>query len=282
MPDSKYVLYHGNCYDGFGAAFVAWKNFKDEAYYISCDYPEKDAPLEKIPDNSEVYVIDFSFSRDALIKANERFSKLVVLDHHATAEENLKGLDFCKFDMGKSGAGLALEYFPKKLPLDQESLILYIQDRDLWKFSQLYTKEIHAALTSYPMSFHVWDGFKIKNLISDGRALLRQMKNSVRKICDNAVLVQIDGHSVPACSTSEYFSEIPAELLERFPNAPFAAYWTDYLSSGKLIRRWGLRSRGDFNVSEVAKKFGGGGHKAASAFTMSVTLLFQSHLLGNP
>ena len=32
--------------------------------------------------------------------------------------------------------------------------------------------------------------------------------------------------------------------------------------------QYSLRSRGDFDVSEIAKKFGGGGHKNAAGFTV--------------
>jgi phosphoesterase RecJ-like protein len=38
-------------------------------------------------------------------------------------------------------------------------------------------------------------------------------------------------------------------------------------------RQFGLRSRNGFDVSEVAKKFGGGGHAAAAGFVINIAKL---------
>ncbi len=56
-------------------------------------------------------------------------------------------------------------------------------------------------------------------------------------------------------------SEVAGELSE---GHPFAAVYVE--TSTDII--WSLRSRGDFDVSEIAKKFGGGGHKNAAGFTV--------------
>ena len=69
---------------------------------------------------------------------------------------------------------------------------------------------------------------------------------------------------VPGVNASIHMSEVPEELLKRNPHVRFAAYYFDR-ADGK--RQWGLRSVGDFDVSEVAKTLGGGGHKNAAGFT---------------
>ena len=52
-------------------------------------------------------------------------------------------------------------------------------------------------------------------------------------------------------------------MLKKYPEAPFVG---SYFEDANGTRRWSLRSRPDFDVSEVAKKLGGGGHRQASGF----------------
>ena len=72
------------------------------------------------------------------------------------------------------------------------------------------------------------------------------------------------GYTVPIANATVFFSEVGDELCRRFPDAPFAAYYMDREDG---LRQWGLRARGGFDTSAVAKKFGGGGHPGASGFT---------------
>ena len=81
------VIYHANCVDGFASAWAA-REFLGEAgiEYISCVY-------EKLPDIKDIgqiiYIVDFSFSRTILKDLCEIHKKVIVLDHHKTAEEAL-------------------------------------------------------------------------------------------------------------------------------------------------------------------------------------------------
>lgn len=86
MSDT-YVLYHGNCYDGFGAAYAAWRVFGDDATYIPVVYGQPFPP--EVPVGATVYILDFSYPRDELIEHHGWSKKLVVLDHHATARDAL-------------------------------------------------------------------------------------------------------------------------------------------------------------------------------------------------
>ena len=144
--DSKwvYVLYHANCFDGTGAKFAAWKRFGDAAYYIPVQYGKPFPDMVKLGPETDVYILDFSYPRDFLEELHSKVHKLVVLDHHKTAQADLAGLDYAKFDMNKSGAVLAWEYFhPGKVVPD---MLRLIQDGDLWKFEFAETKALRAAL----------------------------------------------------------------------------------------------------------------------------------------
>lgn len=258
-----YVLYHSNCYDGFGAAFAAWKALGDSAKYIAVSYGY---PPPEMPDAGHIFIVDFSYPKDVLWKLVNEVGPVTVIDHHKTAQEALNELVGTHshlhtiFDMERSGALLTWNYFHQGIPAPL--LIEHISDRDLWKFKLDGTAKIHKALVSLPMDFKLWDSLDVDQLKKDGEIAERLYSQLVENICKSAWTKDIDGHLVPIVNTSIAWSEVGHELNKRFPDAPFAASFTVF--DNQVM--WSLRSQGDFDVSEVAKKFGGGGHKNAAGF----------------
>lgn len=261
-----YVLYHGNCYDGFGAAFACWKKFGKDAQYIACAYGK---PPPEMPDASICYIVDFSFSKEDILKLAERMD-VVVLDHHKTAEENLR--DFVNpekandhldviFDMTRSGALITWQYLFPGEPVPH--LIQHISDRDLWEFKIPGSREIHKALVATPFDFEVWDKLDVEKLKVEGAVLEKLHDQLVEKTCKGAFLRKIAGHLVYVVNTSFAWSEVGDFLLkDGAGGGPFVASFTVF--EDEVM--WSLRSRGEFDVSEIAKKYGGGGHKNAAGF----------------
>src|ERR1700744_3146163 len=73
------VMYHGNCPDGFGGAYAAWKKFGDSAEYIPLS--RSDVPLPDVS-GADVYLIDFTFLQDKMDALLAQAASFVVLDHH--------------------------------------------------------------------------------------------------------------------------------------------------------------------------------------------------------
>lgn len=269
-----YVLYHANCYDGFGAAYAAWKKLGNSAKYKAVSYGEE-FPREFLEElNSRVFILDFSYPKEDMFYWAD-FCELIVLDHHKTAQKNFEGLRHPNiesfFDMNKSGARLAWEYFHLSLGQGESNypdncipkLILHIEDRDLWKFELDGSKEIHKSLVSYPMDFKLWDTFDVENLKVEGIALERMYNQLVDNICKSSWKANLGDHiDIPMVNTSIAWSEVGHALLQKYPEAKFVASFTEF----EKETMWSLRSRKDFDCSEVAKEFGGGGHKQASGF----------------
>ena len=257
------VLYHFPCYDGFGAAFAAWLVFGSDADYHPCNYGK---PLPELPAGAPVRMIDFSIPREQLLAMKQMHPDLIVLDHHKTAQADLAGLEFCTFDMNRSGATLAYDYF-QPVGIGRE-FFEYLEDRDLWRFKMPGSEEWSAAMRSFPFDFNVWLNMSMvpsKDLIAEGRSILRYQKQAVATMVDNARLVSIGNvDNVPAVNTCWLFSEVAHALLAKFPGAPFTVAW--YVD-GQGIRKYSLRSEDSrMDVSEVAKKLGGGGHRNAAGF----------------
>jgi oligoribonuclease NrnB/cAMP/cGMP phosphodiesterase (DHH superfamily) len=256
----KYVLYHANCYDGFGAAFSAWKALGDQGVkYIPVSYGE---PLPDLKDAEQIFILDFSYHYQILEGIAEHIP-LVLIDHHKTAKEMLSDWRHHNatviFDMEKSGALLTWNYFHASLA---PMLIEHISDRDLWKFKLPGTAQIHKALVSYPMDFKVWDNLDVETLKNEGITCERLYTILVDNICDGSYFIELDGHEIPVVNTTIAWSEIGQELLKRYPHCSFAASYTVF---EKQIM-WSLRSKDEFDVGAIAKKFGGGGHKNAAGF----------------
>lgn len=257
-------IYHGNCDDGFGAALAIWKRDGYCVEYHPGVYG--DAP----PDVTglDVALVDFSYKRLAMIELASKAKSILVLDHHKTAQADLDGLsDECpnvtvEFDMERSGAVMAWQYFHPGVAVPK--FFEYLQDRDLWTKRLPGVDEFTAALHSYPQDFATWDRLcwgSITDLIEEGISIQRYYRTLIDSAKRHAYFREIGGHRVPVVNASLFMaSELAGELAE---GHPFAGVYAE--SETHIL--WSLRSRADgVDVSEIAKQFGGGGHKNAAGF----------------
>jgi len=248
------VLYHGDCPDGFGAAYAAWRRYGDEADYRAISHG--DGPPEV--GGRHVLVCDFAFTRPVTETLAASAGELVVLDHHRSAAAELAGLAYCVFDMDRSGAVMAWEHL-HRTPVPE--LLRYVQDRDLWRNQLPASAEVSAALSAHPYDFHVWDGLNVATLRQEGTILLRYQRQLVDRIAARASLVTVGGHPVPVVNSPILQSELGDRLAQ---GHPFAGVWWQ---GGDGLARWSLRSTpAGLDVSAIAGRFGGGGHRNAAGF----------------
>ena len=257
------VLYHANCTDGMGAAYAAWKLLGSKAEYIPCQYGEP--PPDVIGRN--VACLDFAFSNAVTKQMIEDANSFIIIDHHKSAMVELHDISNAIFDMKHSGAILAWGFFhPGKEP---PKFLNYIEDRDLWTWELPYSKEFSASFDMVPFDFDEFDKFCDDSVFDDaikrGSYILAYSKTVVKKICDKAVKRQFEGKSVMIVNSSHWMSEIGNRLSQ---DCDFAAVWFfDHHSRQTIVS---LRSFHDsVDVSEIAKKFGGGGHKKAAGFQLN-------------
>ncbi len=266
MKDYTVVLYHADCPDGFGAAWVAWMSLGSCVAYIPARYGDLPPNLTS---SDRVLIVDFSYPRAVLEKLRASVAELVILDHHKSAAEDLKDFRGATFDMEKSGARLAWEHFNPSQP--PPALISYVEDRDLWRWKLPWSKKVSAFILSFDFDFLRWDIIakelrdSLDACVSEGSAIMRERERAVEMLCANSGLMDVGGYYVPVVNTACYISEVANRLCEKHPTAPFAACYFD--TQGSHQRKWSLRSINGFDVSAVAKKFGGGGHPAAAGFS---------------
>jgi hypothetical protein len=249
------VLYHANCADGFGAAWAVWKKYPAAAF-VPVDHGQ---PLPVEVSGRHVLIVDFSYPRPMLEGIAKSAASIQVLDHHITAKEALDGLPYVTFDLNKSGAVLAWEW-AHGTPAPW--LLEYVQDKDLFTWKLPGSREITAALSSYPHDFKTWDCLQRDVLEQEGRAILRYENKLVEQILQEKVLVEFEGETVPCVQSAVLTSQIGEGLTL---TSPFCLIWHD--RHGR--RYYSMRSReGGIDVSRIAVKYGGGGHPHAAGFSV--------------
>lgn len=256
------VIYHSNCADGFTAAWVIWSRYPDWEFYPG-KYQEEPPDVA----GRQVYFVDFSYKRPVILEMATKAKSITILDHHKTAEADLVDLPenvSVTFDMSRSGAHLALDHF---YPAEESKLVRYVEDRDLWKFQLPFSKEINEFIFSYKYDFKKWDELDLfladhfSDCISAGEAILRKKDKDTEELLANKFQMTIAGHKVWVANLPYTFSSEAGHLLAK--EGPFGA--TFYLDGNYAV--FSLRSvEGGKDVSEIAKQFGGGGHKHAAGF----------------
>lgn len=267
-------IYHGNCADGFGAAWV-FKRFGEREYDFHAGVYQ-DSPPDV--EGREVYLVDFSYKRAVVEQMREKATRVVLIDHHKTAIDDLAPLIESKAvealtSLDHSGAVLAWQYL-RPHDYNMPMLLRHIEDRDLWRFALPGTREIQANVFSYPYDFAVWDELMdrpVAELISEGRAIERKHFKDIDELVHVVTRrMVIGGHNVPVANLPYTLTSDAGHKLAK-GEAFAGCYWDT--PTGRVFS---LRSQDDgLDVSEIAKQYGGGGHIHASGFRVSYAELEQ-------
>ena len=104
--------------------------------------------------------------------------------------------------------------------------------------------------------------------------LVARALNSIRRHCDNRLVVSsITAADYEATGAGEEMTEGVIDHLRSIEGTKVAAVVRDLGNRGRAARKVSLRSsEGDVDVSEIARKHGGGGHKRAAGFSTDLEL----------
>lgn len=282
-------IYHSPCADGFAAAWAVWKRWPDITF-VPATYG--DAPPDVT--GKHVLIVDFSYKLPVLRAMGETAASITILDHHKSAEAELRPFAVGEllllpsrlaelgaytsdlpvqalFDMSRSGAMMAWTYChgAGAAPL----LIQYVQDRDLWRFDLHFSREIAATLFSHDYDFRVWDELNsaletddgFRTIVAEGSAIERKHRKDVDELLGlSCRYMVIGGQRVPVANIPYTMASDAANQLAE--GNPFAACYYDNAEGRRVFS---LRSKPEgFDVSLVAATYGGGGHARAAGFTM--------------
>lgn len=281
------VVYHANCVDGFASAW-AFHVLKEKEYsevaYVACSYSNESTPIGLNQDqifDRDVYILDFSWGRVPLSLICKTANKVLVLDHHKTAAEALcnwedqpENLEIV-FDMERSGCGITWDYFACLTNELRPVFLNYIEDRDLWKFKLEESKAVNALIAVSAHTFEAYDCLRwaLDKNLSDvrfaGRSLNKWHDKISSEISLDARPITISNglgeswNGLASNCTPQFSSEVGNLLAHR--SGTFGA---TYHSQKDGLVKWSIRSIGDYDVSAIAKLFGGGGHRNAAGFVV--------------
>ncbi|PIR89430.1 MAG: hypothetical protein COU07_00830 [Candidatus Harrisonbacteria bacterium CG10_big_fil_rev_8_21_14_0_10_40_38] len=261
------ILFHGNCHDGFGAAWAAWKKFGAKAEYIPILHND---PPPKGLKNKKLFFLDITYKGeilDKIIKEND----VTIIDHHVSVKEEIKKAPNHVYGEKNSGSVLAWQYFHpnKKAPW----LLRYVEAGDLWDFSLPNSNEVRVAIETNPMEFKKWNRMqteienpqKRKTYIIQGKAILTYRDSEVNELAKNADVGIFDKRKIWIVNSATERSKTGAVLAAK--KFHIALIWNRV---GNQIRV-SLRSDSHVDVSKIAQKYGGGGHKQAAGFTLDAS-----------
>lgn len=273
------VIYHGNCADGFSAAWCFWKRYGDQADYHAGVYQQPPPDVA----GRQVFLVDFSYKRAVVEQMLAVATSVTLIDHHKTAIEDLQPLfrqdswtgepPVLNFfvDLERSGATLAWDYL---FPGEARPLLLgHIEDRDLWRFKLPGTREIQANVFSHEYTFETWDRLmsagqlELLQMTAAGAAIERKHHKDIAelvKVCKRRMT--IGAHHVWVASLPYTLTSDAGHLMAQ--GEPFAACYWDTQDA----RVFSLRSTDDgMDVGDIAKAYGGGGHAHAAGFSVPRT-----------
>lgn len=279
------IIYHDNCADGFGAAWAAYRKFgADGAEYLPMNYndPRVSAILCTLTfpvdvAGRDVYILDFSFSVDVMYALADHAKKVFWRDHHKTAFEafafgptQVHAFVDDKTDTilhpHKSGCVLAWELFHPGVPVPH--MLELIEDRDLWKWELEGTRDFATALRSEPFTFEWFDraAMEWNKLVGVGEAMNKLFDQQLADVTARPVTTRISfneyHHIGLSINCTPQFSSEAGNILAK-KSCTFGMTWCTGEQGQVFVS---LRSIGDYDVSRIAKSFGGGGHKNAAGF----------------
>ncbi len=300
-----YVIYHKNCIDGFSGFFLLYlsKQMSKDSY-IYPDIPSTTSVPKRI-ENRNIIIIDVAYKTEIIEAIFKKANSVVFIDHHDSIKNSMKELQIkyknsptkrIIFDTKYSGVGLTWRFLYPKKPFPR--FVKYIQDNDTgtWEYSDTINF-INALQVKYELipnneNLTKWKKLfkssEIDNLISIGK-IYDEYKNYImthngrrysllhfpsQKLLDlkPELKTKMKAKQFTIAVTNNTCPNVSmlGNYLMKNVKCDFAMLWTLNIDRKEYVIS--LRSLEDDTHSDVgliASYFGGGGHKGASAFSIS-------------
>lgn len=292
------VIYHDDCMDGLASAWLMNEfciKYQIDNILIPMQYGDN---LEEIIKKNEInqkdtiYFVDFSLKREQMKKLLNDVHYIVVLDHHETAKKELNGLENqfdnieIYFDMKQSGAMLTYNYTNER-GLDVDSLLFeYVQDRDLWNWELLYSREVSEYLKANVKSnciesfnlakqeFYASSDISNTKVVKEGSIITSVIDGQVESKLKKAKPLVINGVEFMAVNTTENISELGNAICLKYKK-PACIFF--YVGFNKVVLCFRGTDEIGFSLGSFASLIkynfqngkGGGGHALAAGATIT-------------
>jgi oligoribonuclease NrnB/cAMP/cGMP phosphodiesterase (DHH superfamily) len=271
MSGKKVLCFYHNDMDGRCSAAIVRRALGEGVNLTAMDYGDP-IPWQLVEQVDRVIIVDFSFSLDDMNRISS-MTELTWIDHHVTALTDLISLRHIPGARALEHAACVLTwntYFPDNpLPM----AVLYVGDRDIWKHEYPQTKPFGEGLfheDTNPENDQLWNPLlndehsSLEELISRGEVLYKaRIKRGKRLVRSKGFELEFEGRSTLALNISG--TGDLGELIHQ-QGYEIGYCYSEAAQNGEIVTFVTLYSD-SVDVSEIAKKFGGGGHKGAAGFS---------------
>lgn len=297
------IIYHGADLDGFSsAALVAIYHEANNLLYelVSYNYGYSFDDCLIAP-NTNIWAVDISFPPDIMKQIQKECNSFTWIDHHVSAikssvtndYEDINGLRI----IGKAGCELVWEYCKKKLNFDfakNDYLKLsytpiYLLGRyDVWDHSDQDVMPFQYGMRCADwrpydkLQIDKWKDLlsnvsEINNIIENGKAILEYVKQT-NFITANSKAYQctFETHNCIALNTPTSNSQVFDSFYDPEKH-DYMIVWSYSPKAGNYSASI-YSTKEDCDCSIIATKYGGGGHKGASGFTVTDCSIFQQNV----
>jgi len=292
---------HHNDLDGKCSAAIV-KSKYSECELIEMNYG-REFNIETIEPGELIFMVDFSLPMEIMRDISARTRNFIWIDHHVTAidayEENINifqiavdGLEIQgKREIGKAGCELTWEYlYPEKeIPL----VVKLLADYDVWR-NNLEDWETDVLPLQYSLiNIKAEQNWRWEKLIASVDAVYSEIKNG------RLILTYQDELNADFCKQYAFETfidnfNVPVDDQGNPPrykaiclNTPqkgsriFKSIWNSekydvmckFNYAGNKWEYSLYTEKDNIDVSEIAKKYGGGGHKGAAGFITEKLIL---------
>lgn len=272
MTEKILCVYHIADHDGKGSGAVVRSVFP-ETEFLGLNH-DMDIPFEKIEQYDKIIICDFALPIDYMFELNER-KNLLWIDHHVSVIEEyekkvregrkeIKGLR----KVGTAAMELCWQYFypQKEVPLG----IVLLAKNDLFDLSDPRVRPFEYAMQSMGINTpkdEIWQKLfngeiDIDKMVDDGKRILSWINvRNYRLVRGMAFEGEIDGLKCICANMPQGYSSFFDSVPER---EKYDVMINFYMNKK---RKWNLSfyaAKDNVDVSKLAIKFGGGGHKGAA------------------
>lgn len=263
-----------------GAIVAMHEDNYDPANFFEVDYIQK-LPIDKIGKDEKVYFVDYSFSvntADVLRDILKITKNVIWIDHHNSSLKmigkypefkSIKGI----IREGISGAALTYMYLYGESYDNIPLFLKYVSDFDCWHLTMPNIMEFkygfecydYSALSDFWVRLMEHDSGTsndfLDKIIEKGKIAKQYCENIYRSVRDKgAYEAKVEGYR--ACIINrDGFSDLFGEKMKEYD---ICIRWN---YTGKKYSYSIYSSNPKIDVSKIAEKYGGGGHKGAAGMS---------------
>lgn len=252
--------------DGIGCAVLFTGVEAEQGSFELVENGRIDARVrEALASERDVLVTDHGVSEDTAALVDDFVAggaRFTLLDHHRSSLA-LSARAWALVDESRSATGLLFDHLGR--PPAFAEFARLVEDHDLWRHQDPRSERL-AALVGLLGHERFLERFRADPEVTfrEGELLLlenaeRRREDFLRKKVEQARVLERGGERWAVCYAEDYQSDLAERLMNELEVTS-----TAIVNPGK--RTVSLRSRGG-DVSELARRFGGGGHARAAAFT---------------